>query len=264
MPQKSDRERSSQQNFCLCYQNDKWKKPFFPAANNPCSSWKRVLSTKSSSVQVITMEIRLNPCKNLCRIFPCRTPFPIPFSGYLNLPGTSLFDSRDTTAEVSTETTTSLGDILPKRYTTLSDDTTANTQEKNMITAATVVPRTIPYTSRFQGDLVSDKILTEICHYRNDCNKRNTRPHTETISGIRHRLKITALLPLSFTEYTNARDIRYHQGIPDDETIWYIRLLPQNRSGLSPDGNCQISSSSSPIIPYLIRIRSSFSISRFA
>ena len=104
-----------------------------------------VLSTKSSSVQVITMEIRLNPCKNLSRIFPCRTPFPIPS---LDI---SIFLARSFTLGTHRKSmdrnNDNLGDILPKRYTTLSDDTTANTQEKNMITAATVVPRTIPYTT---------------------------------------------------------------------------------------------------------------------
>ncbi len=90
-------------------------------------------------------------------------PFPNTLSGYLNLPGTFLH-TLGTHRKSMDRNNDNLGDILPKRYTTLSDDTTANTQEKKHDHCCHGGSADNSIYHRFQGNLVSDKILTEICH----------------------------------------------------------------------------------------------------
>lgn len=94
----------------------------------------------------------------------------------------------------------SLGEILPKRYTTLSEETTANTQE-NMITAASYTKHQSIH-QRFQGDLISNEILSQIGD--TEMMIRSVIQGKQYGQRNQAQVKDQSFLPLSFTEYRNA------------------------------------------------------------
>ena len=101
------------------------------------------------------MEIRLIPCKNLCRIFPWRTPLPIPSLEISILRPLSLI--LGTLRRRIDRNSESLGEILPKRYTTLSEH--AGKKHDHRCHSHT---KHQSIHQRFQGDLISNEILSQI------------------------------------------------------------------------------------------------------